>query len=106
MTSWVVTEIVSQEKKNTRAKVIQKFIHLAKTCVEMNNFQTTMQILSGLESAAVSRLKKTWNELGKSVTLADLKKKFQFDKNSKTYRDILSTVSGPCIPFLGKDNLN
>lgn len=62
-----------------------------------------MQILSALESSPVSRLKKTWQEVGNkyATILRELKEVFSFEKNSKNYRRILDDLDEePCIPFL------
>lgn len=98
--SWVVNLIISAKKKSIRAKIIQKFIGLAKDLYQLKNYQSVMQILSGLEASAVSRLKKTWAEVGKNSSLIELKKIFNFHNNSKSYRQVLSEVKEPCVPFL------
>lgn len=102
---WVVKVIVQTEKKSARARLIQRFVTLAKECLDIGNFQTAMQILSGLENSAITRLKKTWAEIGKNSTLIEIKKVFNFQHNSKAYRTALNEKKGtPCVPFLGKNH--
>jgi son of sevenless-like protein len=80
----------------------------------MNNFQSVMQIMSALESTPIGRLKKCWQvfrgvfegiyeqDVGKtSAMYSELKEQMKTEKNYKQYRKTLSTVNGPCLPFLG-----
>lgn len=41
--------------------MITKWIDIAYACAEMHNYNTLMEILGGLNSHPVSRLKKTWD---------------------------------------------
>merc|ERR1712137_419000 len=61
-----------------------------------------MSIIGGLQSCAVDRLKRTWEEVGikyrrKVEQLFDL----MVRENYKDYRTILKACSGPCVPFPG-----
>ncbi|KAJ3118841.1 hypothetical protein HDU96_007583 [Phlyctochytrium bullatum] len=58
--NWVALEICSTKSPKLRRKVIEKFIQIAKKCKDLRNFHTSLFIASGLLSAAVQRLKKTW----------------------------------------------
>ena len=70
----------------------------------MHNFQSVMQIMSSLESTPISRLTKCWTEVGKTTGVyAELKEHMKTEKNYKQYRKMLSTITGPCLPFLGKN---
>ncbi len=55
---WVATEILTKNKK-TQVKVIKKFIKIAYLCLHFGNFNSMMEILSGLNSNSISRLKVT-----------------------------------------------
>ncbi|KAJ3316909.1 hypothetical protein HDU76_001473, partial [Blyttiomyces sp. JEL0837] len=63
---WVASEIVSCPKIDTRVKVIEMMIQIAKECKELNNYSTLMQILLGLQNASVERLRKTWSRVSAS----------------------------------------
>ncbi|KAJ3203141.1 hypothetical protein HDU67_010365, partial [Dinochytrium kinnereticum] len=58
--NWVALEICSTRSLKPRRKVIEKFIQTAHRCQTLNNFHTSLFIVSGLLSAPVQRLKRTW----------------------------------------------
>jgi hypothetical protein len=62
-----------------------------------------MQILSALESTAISRLRRTWKGIDKrsQTALAELRDSLKFERNYKTYRAILGSVTGAVVPYLG-----
>jgi hypothetical protein len=47
------------EIKN-RVKVVEKLIKIANHCLKLNNYNTALAIVSGLNLVSVSRLKATW----------------------------------------------
>jgi len=53
---WVATEILTKDRK-TQVRTIKKFIKTAYICYHMGNFNSMMEILSGLNNISVSRLK-------------------------------------------------
>ncbi len=57
---WVKNTIVTTENLKSRTEAVVKFIEVAERLRAMNNFNGIMEILAGLRSAAVHRLKKTW----------------------------------------------
>jgi RasGEF domain len=57
---WVASEIVFQKEQKARTAILKKFINLAEKCLELNNFNTVMEILGGMNNVAVQRLKRTW----------------------------------------------
>jgi hypothetical protein len=71
--------------------------------MQLNNFQSVMQVISGLEAASVGRLKKSWQCVDQKTleVWSDIKRSVSFEKNYKVYRSILSTIQEPCVPFLG-----
>jgi hypothetical protein len=60
MSGFVVKEILVTDKPEKRAKVIQRWIEIAKKCRELNNFNGVMEILAGLENSSIHRLKRSW----------------------------------------------
>jgi hypothetical protein len=53
----VITDILTADKKATRAKLIKQMIKVAQHCYELRNYNTVMEILSALETPSISRLK-------------------------------------------------
>ncbi|KAI8880882.1 ras GEF [Backusella circina FSU 941] len=92
---WVSFEIVKTRNREMRARVIEKFIRLAKKCTLYCNFATLLQILLGLQSASVSRLEKTWALVHKREmkTLQELSNFTSPTKNWKNLRDEMNDVA-------------
>lgn len=63
MTRWVCTQIVKQPTAKERARCLRLFISLAKVSRELGNFNGLMEVVAALNSAAVFRLKRTWELL-------------------------------------------
>lgn len=59
VSNWVASQVVLATEFRG-AKVISLFIETAKRLFDMNNYNTLMEILSGLNNANVSRLKSLW----------------------------------------------
>ncbi|CAG8483477.1 3669_t:CDS:10 [Funneliformis caledonium] len=62
---WVATEIVLTRSMEDRIRVIEKFIRIAQKCLQFSNFATLTQILLGLQSSPVERLRRTWTRIRK-----------------------------------------
>ncbi|KAJ3324440.1 hypothetical protein HDV06_006851 [Boothiomyces sp. JEL0866] len=60
---WVATEICTQPEMKNRVKVMEKIIKLAGKCHKMNNFNSLIAIVSGLNLVSVSRLKASWENV-------------------------------------------
>lgn len=62
-----------------------------------------MQVLSGLQNSAISRLKLTWAEVGgrRRRVLETCGALMASDKSFATLRDTLASVDPPCLPFFG-----
>lgn len=61
ISSWVATEIVTAPDEKSRVATIEAFIKVAQCCWELNSFNTAMDIISGLNSFSISRLKQIWD---------------------------------------------
>lgn len=44
---WVATEILITKSTGMQVQVLEKFIRLASHCLQLNNFNTFMEIVSG-----------------------------------------------------------
>ncbi|KYQ93963.1 Ras guanine nucleotide exchange factor [Tieghemostelium lacteum] len=100
---WVASVILMESKKEKRIKNFEKFCDVGKYLLKYNNLNSLMSLNAGLNLTPVHRLKKTKKKLSGSATqfLSDCEKLFSSKKSFKTYRDHLSSVSLPCIPYLG-----
>ncbi|RDD37180.1 Rap guanine nucleotide exchange factor 6 [Trichoplax sp. H2] len=98
---WVVTEVLSEVNVTKRMKVIKRFIKIARFCREYKNFNTLFAVLSGLSHGSVSRLKNTWDRLPSKYLkiFEDMKGLMDPSRNMSKYRNLVSSVYCPIIPF-------
>jgi len=70
--------------------------------MSMNSFNMVMAIMSGFENAAVHRLHHSFAAISKKSqeSIASIKATLSSANSYKVYRDMLSNVKPPCIPFL------
>ena len=103
---WVIEEVLSYDYASTRAKVIEKFIHIASELKELNNFNDCMSIISALGQMILTKLNKTWKKVSsKNMTILNkIKKLMSFQNNYKNIRAQISKClenGKPFLPFLG-----
>eukprot|EP01122_Echinamoeba_exundans_P010546 TRINITY_DN3973_c0_g1_i1.p1 TRINITY_DN3973_c0_g1~~TRINITY_DN3973_c0_g1_i1.p1 ORF type:complete len:1365 (+),score=241.85 TRINITY_DN3973_c0_g1_i1:79-4173(+) len=98
---WVATCILSQQDRTKRAQTLCRFIALGKLLVRMNNFNGAFEVLSGLRSLGIMRLKRTWNMLPTVAwtSFEELERLFDPDGNWKRYREALESAA-PAVPHL------
>ena len=60
VSNWVASEIVKCTDIQQRTAVLKMVIEIAEHCYELNNYNAVMEIISGLHSSSVFRLKATW----------------------------------------------
>ncbi|CAI2173196.1 18774_t:CDS:2, partial [Funneliformis geosporum] len=103
ITGWVAESVLNQSEVKRRCLYIKQFVAVADKCKFLNNFNSLTAIISGLNSAPIHRLKRTW-ELVNAKTIATLEilnKIMNSTKNFAGYREMLHSVNPPCVPFLG-----
>jgi len=105
---WVQTCIVQSDKIKDRVQYLKTFLKIASYCLDINNYNAAMTILSGLRSSAVGRLKKTWGKL--EIEHNKWYKSFErlcsildSGENYRVLRQKLIDIDppNPCIPYLG-----
>lgn len=71
--------------------------------LKMKNYHAVVAILSSLESAPISRLKKSWELLRPdALTLLDSAKVMvSTESNWKNYRETLQQTQPPSVPYIG-----
>jgi len=102
LTNWVIHTILTTDTKKNRARMIEKYIHIAENLKTLKNFQTFFAILTGLSSPLITTQSQTISELSarSKEILNDLLMITSKEQNNKFYRDCLFYASLPCIPFL------
>ncbi|KAJ6252377.1 guanine nucleotide exchange factor [Anaeramoeba flamelloides] len=103
LSQWVATEILHQGRLKKRTISLDKVIRIAGKLRELQNFNSIISILSGLNSASIHRLKFTWGDLPKTTDelFKTLVTQMSSDQAYKIYRNILHGLNPPCIPYLG-----
>ncbi|NXV64957.1 RPGFL factor, partial [Molothrus ater] len=99
---WVGTELLLCEALGKRAHLLKKLIKIAAMCKQNQDMLSFYAIVIGLNNAAISRLRLTWEKLpGK---FKNLFRKFENltdpCRNHKTYREVLAKMKPPLIPFV------
>eukprot|EP00026_Physarum_polycephalum_P002344 Phypoly_transcript_02350.p1 GENE.Phypoly_transcript_02350~~Phypoly_transcript_02350.p1 ORF type:complete len:840 (+),score=167.09 Phypoly_transcript_02350:149-2668(+) len=100
---WVATMILMHTKVEDRVKVWEKIIDIAKALLKLNNFNTLMSIIGGLNNSCVFRLKKTKKKLLSNArdVVANIEKVMNTQQSFKNYRTALREANLPCLPYLG-----
>jgi len=100
---WVSTEIVMQTDLRKRAVLLKKFIDIAEHMRDISNYNGLMEIIGGLNSLPISRLKATWEQLPRGVpeTFNQLNTLMEQLNNFINYRNSLKVCRLPALPFLG-----
>lgn len=103
ITGWVAEAILVQDDLKKRVAWIKHFIAIADSCRLLQNFSTMTAIVSGLNSAPVYRLKRSWDSInGRFIAvLENLNRIMQSSKNFSDYREMIHQLQPPCVPFLG-----
>ncbi|CAG8483932.1 5238_t:CDS:2 [Funneliformis caledonium] len=103
ITGWVAESVLNQSEVKRRCLYIKHFVAVADKCKFLNNFNSLTAIISGLNSAPIHRLKRTWELVNAKTiqTLEVLNKTMNSTKNFAEYRETLHSVNPPCVPFLG-----
>jgi len=103
VTMWVTSLVVGVESAKMRAALVGRLIDIAEKCLELHNINSIVEIMSGLENAAVHRLKQTWELVPqeKIAAFEELKTMISSQSNYKNYRATLKGLHPPCVPYLG-----
>ncbi|EGC38002.1 aimless RasGEF [Dictyostelium purpureum] len=100
---WVATMIIQTAKVKARARMMARFIKIAEHLKTLNNYNSLMAIIAGLNFSSVYRLKYTREELSPAIlkSYAELEKIMNSEGSFKTYRGRLQNFVPPMLPYLG-----
>ncbi|KAG1443093.1 hypothetical protein G6F56_010801 [Rhizopus delemar] len=107
ISEWIASMIVSQLEIEKRAIVYEYCLRIAVELEQLNNFNSLMAVLAGVNSAAILRLKKTRQRVadfnqGLVDTVSRLEKLMSSERSFYNYRYVLKQkVNTPGIPYLG-----
>eukprot|EP00794_Sanderia_malayensis_P009802 gene9802-10807_t len=99
----VAHEVIHSGTENERAARIEFWIAVAARCRDLNNFNSVLQITSGLMKSSVYRLKKSWELVNKQLreVLNDLQSLVSADNCFGKLREAIHNCNPPCVPFIG-----
>ncbi|CAM9672880.1 unnamed protein product [Lampetra planeri] len=100
---WVIREILEAQTLKIRAEILSHFIKIAKKLYELNNLHALMAVISGLLSAPIFRLSKTWACLSRrdKATFDKLDYLMSKEDNHARLREYIQSLKmTPCIPYL------
>ncbi|CAJ0569148.1 unnamed protein product, partial [Mesorhabditis spiculigera] len=107
---WVATEVCRERSTQRRAKLVKKFIKVARHCRDLRNFNSMFAIVSGLDKPAVRRLHNTWERVGGKYSrfLEEIHSLIDPSRNMSKYRQHLALASQeppvvPIFPVIKKD---
>uniref|UniRef100_A0A7S4PFG4 Ras-GEF domain-containing protein n=1 Tax=Paramoeba aestuarina TaxID=180227 RepID=A0A7S4PFG4_9EUKA len=101
--NWVSCALVTQATLEGRVSTLKKFIDLMEALQALNNFNGMMEVLSGVNSSSVRRMKKTFSSLDAEYTKKFDKIEFLLSHklSYKEYRHHLHNINPPCVPYMG-----
>lgn len=76
---------------------------VARYCKRLQNFNGLMEILSGVNSSAVRKVKSIWAALSakEMAMYEELNQLMDPSSNYQKYREYLSECAKPCLPYFG-----
>ncbi|KAH3743878.1 Ras guanine nucleotide exchange factor [Pelomyxa schiedti] len=103
ISNWVSAAILLPESPEDRTAAWIKLISLCDELFRLNNFNTLLSVLSGLNSSAIHRMKRSSALLPPALIAAhEAKMKLMNTTQSHhNYREALHNVNPPCLPYLG-----
>eukprot|EP01028_Stygiella_incarcerata_P009930 TRINITY_DN4917_c0_g1_i1.p1 TRINITY_DN4917_c0_g1~~TRINITY_DN4917_c0_g1_i1.p1 ORF type:complete len:857 (-),score=280.18 TRINITY_DN4917_c0_g1_i1:27-2597(-) len=103
MSLWVATQILKCDSLKERKSRIISFVRIAEHLRGLNNFNSLLAIISGLNLSPIHRLRKTFAEIPRRIKdiLSQLTDLMDSDGSFKEYREALHHIDPPCVPYVG-----
>jgi len=103
VSQWVTLMVIESDKIKNRARILEKMIKIALKLRELNNFNTLMSFIGGLNNPAISRLKWTRARIKKKSLddLENLEKLMAMEGSYRNYRMTIRASTPPNIPYIG-----
>ncbi|KAL6043105.1 HbrB-like-domain-containing protein [Balamuthia mandrillaris] len=98
---WVTTQILMRDSIEEQTQTIKKLLKVARLCLELHNFNTCIEIVSGLNNSFVQRQKLAW----KGLSDKDRNRFHQLDAllqphcNFAKYRQTFEKTENPKLPY-------
>ncbi|KAG1142574.1 hypothetical protein G6F37_011325 [Rhizopus arrhizus] len=103
VSAWVSTMIVSEARMSRRANVLTRWMSIASELRQLNNYNTLMAVLAGINNASVLRLRETRQLVDPKVIkdFESLESLMSTNGSYCLYRQALEETKGAGIPYLG-----
>ena len=105
ISNWVSKTILREKTQKKKVKTYEKFVDIGNHCLQLNNYNSIMEILSGLQSNSVLKDQKTWTSdfpvSSKHQKITEEWGEMLIAHNKILLRERLEKAQPPCIPFLG-----
>eukprot|EP00727_Mastigamoeba_balamuthi_P011851 m51a1_g7289 putative ras guanyl-releasing protein 3 (563) ;mRNA; r:47918-49606 len=93
--------LVRPETDEARAEALARMVLTAKELVSLGEFNAAVAVISGLNCSAVSRLRRSWARVKRSL-LSDFEALMGLCSPSRSYRELRIRCAQHCLlPFLG-----
>ncbi|CCE65398.1 hypothetical protein TPHA_0L00420 [Tetrapisispora phaffii CBS 4417] len=101
---WIISEISLTTNTKLKRNTIQRFIHVAEHCKNLQNYNTLLEIVLALNSSKVQSYREAWRliEPGDILSWQSLQTIPSLDSNYSSIRQLLNDVDPirGCIPFI------
>jgi son of sevenless-like protein len=103
ISNWVAATVVDAPDEKKRVALVEYWIKVGEKLFELNNFAGLMELVGGLGSTSVVRLKKTWKNVSRSRKAAwdRLLQQMSPQKSFANYRGCIRAAHAPLVPYLG-----
>lgn len=103
LSEWIIQLVLHESDSKKRGLLIKYFIKLADRLRQIRNFNSVMAIVSALNAAPISRLRKSWEAVSSKYRsiFANLRTLMDHSRNFAVYRQTIKVTGLPCLPFLG-----
>eukprot|EP01107_Rhizomastix_libera_P014658 TRINITY_DN480_c0_g1_i1.p1 TRINITY_DN480_c0_g1~~TRINITY_DN480_c0_g1_i1.p1 ORF type:complete len:966 (-),score=285.56 TRINITY_DN480_c0_g1_i1:142-3039(-) len=105
VSNWVSFTIVDEESFVRRTNLVRKFVRTALALFDLGNLNGVFEICSGLNSAAITRLKKSWDVINKEKEKSLFSSLCDVISTSFSYsryrEELVKRKESLCIPYPG-----